>query len=62
MKAAELRDYSVEDLRRRVEEQKQKLFQQASTSGETRAIRKEIARILTILRERELTEEKASDE
>ena len=68
MNAAELRDYSEEDLRRRLTEQREKLFQlkfqqgleQSSTSAETREVRKEIARILTILRERELTPERTT--
>lgn len=65
MKAKEIREMSSEELRSRVASLKEELFNlrfQAATQNlenpaRIRAVRKDIARILTILRERELKAE-----
>ncbi|BDG62228.1 50S ribosomal protein L29 [Caldinitratiruptor microaerophilus] len=62
MKAKEIREMSSEELRAKVRSLKEELFNlrfQAATQNldnpaRIRAVRKDIARILTILREREL--------
>jgi len=65
MKAAELRDRTVEDLRRALDEADQELFNlrfqassgQLADAQRSRAVRKDIARIMTVLRERETSGE-----
>ncbi len=62
MKAEQLRELSDDDLRHRLEENRQKLFnlrfqvatRKTKNVEEISATKKDIARILTILREREL--------
>ena len=62
MEINELRKLSVEDLKKRVIEKKEELFEKRmkASSGtldkptEMKALRKEIARIKTILKEREM--------
>ncbi len=62
MKAKQLRDLSNEELERALSERRQELFNlrfQSATGaleshGRLRAVRRDIARIYTILREREL--------
>ena len=69
MKASELREYANEDLERRLGEQRQQLFQlrfqqgleQSASRGHSGAVRGEIARILTLLRERQLAREAAEE-
>ena len=69
----ELRSLTVEDLADRLTEAKAELFNlrfqsatgQLETHGRLRAVRKDIARIYTIMRERELgiiTDEESADE
>ena len=66
MEINELRKLSVEDLKKRVIEKKEELFEKRmkASSGtldkptEMKALRKEIARIKTILKEREMDGEK----
>lgn len=68
MKASELRGQSREDLLQELERMKQELFDmrfqwQADESPDTsrkKGIRKDIARVKTVLREMELSEEEAS--
>jgi large subunit ribosomal protein L29 len=63
MKASELRDLSLEELHKRLEEEQQNLanlrFQLATSQLESpikvRLVRRDIARIMTVLREKELT-------
>ncbi len=65
MRAEELRELTTEELRLRLQETRRELFnlrQQWFTgslqdNNRMREVRKDIARILTILRERELAEE-----
>jgi len=62
MKTSEIRDLPDEELLARLEEQKEELFNlrfqgatgQLESHGRLRAVRKEIARIYTVMREREL--------
>ncbi|HHW10556.1 MAG TPA: 50S ribosomal protein L29 [Firmicutes bacterium] len=62
MKASELRDYTVDELQQRLHGLKEELFNlrfQAATGQldnpmRVRAVRKDIARIKTLIREREL--------
>lgn len=62
MKAAELRDLSGDELRARVKELQEELFNlrfqlatgQIENVGRIRTVRREIARVKTILREHEL--------
>ncbi len=69
MKAAELRDYSIEDLERRLGEERDRFFQlrfqqgleQSASKGEAAVVRREVARILTILKEREPAVERAAE-
>ncbi|HEY8425457.1 MAG TPA: 50S ribosomal protein L29 [Limnochordales bacterium] len=68
MKARELRDLSREDLLRKVDELKTELFNlrfqkavgQLGNPMRIRQVRKDIARVLTVLRERELGIERAA--
>ena len=61
MKASKLRDLSKEDLTQEESELRQQLFKlrfqaatgQVESAGRMRGVRRDIARILTILRERE---------
>ena len=69
MKADELRDYSKEDLERRLGEERDRLFhlrfqqglEQSASKGEASVVRREIARILTILKERDIVGERAAE-
>jgi len=63
MKASELRDMAVDELEALVQEKQSALFvmtnklereKKSENPGERKMIRKDIARILTILREKEL--------
>ncbi|HHE72584.1 MAG TPA: 50S ribosomal protein L29 [Chloroflexi bacterium] len=66
MRASELRALTTEELRTRLQETRRELFNlrqqwyagSLKDSNRMRVVRKDIARILTILRERELAEEK----
>jgi len=66
MKASKLRELNVLELQQRLNETKQKLFQLRSKSSsgqlknplEIRLLRRDIARIETILSERELSKDK----
>ncbi len=70
MKAAELRQMTDEELKAKLDELKEELFQlrfqKAAQAGAVdkphrfRQIRRDIARILTVLRERELARSKSS--
>lgn len=68
MKARELRDYSHEELQQRLKEAKEELFNlrfQAATGqldNTSRIVqtKRDIARICTVMREREMSEEEAS--
>lgn len=68
MRADEIRELTTEDLRQRLQETRRELFnlrQQWYTGSledhnRMRVVRKDIARILTILRERELLAEKGA--
>ncbi len=65
MQARELREFTSEELRHRLQESRRELFnlrQQWNVGSledpnRMRVVRKDIARVLTILRERELAEE-----
>ncbi|MFP4393634.1 MAG: 50S ribosomal protein L29 [Anaerolineales bacterium] len=65
MRAQELREFTSDELRHRLQESRRELFnlrQQWNVGSledpsRMRAVRKDIARMLTILRERELAEE-----
>jgi len=62
MKARELRERSDEELQRTLEELQEQLFKlrfqkstgQIENPGKIRAVRKDIARVLTVMRERRL--------
>ncbi len=64
MKAAELREQTVEDLRQREKELAEKLFAlrlqkvtgQLESPAKVKAARRDLARVLTVLREKELGE------
>ena len=64
MRSAEIRELPTEEILRALEEQRRALFnlrfqretEQLERSAETGKIRREVARLLTILRERELAE------
>ena len=64
MRAAEVRELPTEEIVRALEEQRRALFnlrfqretEQLERSAETGKVRREVARLLTILRERELAE------
>jgi large subunit ribosomal protein L29 len=64
MKAAELREQTVEDLRQRERELAEKLFAlrlqrvtgQLESPAKVKAARRDLARVLTVLREKELGE------
>ena len=66
MQASEYRDMTSEDLRTRMQETRRELFNlrqqwyagSLQDNNRLRAVRKDIARILTVLRERELAAEK----
>jgi large subunit ribosomal protein L29 len=68
MQAKELREFTSEELQRRLQETRRELFnlrQQWYAGGledhnRLRAVRKDIARILTVLRERDLVAEKGA--
>ncbi len=68
MQANEIREFTSEELQRRLQETRRELFnlrQQWYAGGledhnRLRAVRKDIARILTILRERDLVAEKGA--
>jgi large subunit ribosomal protein L29 len=68
MQAKELREFTSEELQQRLQETRRELFnlrQQWYAGGledhnRLRAVRKDIARILTILRERDLVVEKGA--
>ena len=65
MKASELRELSVEELQRKLTELKEELFNlrlqlavnQLENSSRIGAVKKDIARVSTILRQRELSGE-----
>ncbi len=65
MKAAELREQTVEDLRDREKELAEKLFAlrlqkvtgQLESPAKVKAARRDLARVLTVLREKELGEQ-----
>ena len=65
MKASELRELSVEELQRKLKELKEELFNlrfqlavnQLENSSRIGAVKKDIARVSTILRQRELSGE-----
>ena len=65
MKASELRELSVEELQRKLTELKEELFNlrfqlavnQLENSSRSGAVKKDIARVSTILRQRELSGE-----
>ncbi len=65
MRASELRELTSEELRTRLEETRRELFNlrqqwyagSLMDSNRIKAVRKDVARILTILRERELAGE-----
>ncbi len=62
MKASELRERSDEELQRTLEELEEQLFKlrfqkstgQIENPGKIRAVRRDIARVLTVMRERRL--------
>ena len=64
MRSAEIRELPTEEIVRALEEQRRALFnlrfqretEQLERSAETGKVRREVARLLTILRERELAE------
>jgi len=64
VRSAEIRELPTEEILRALEEQRRALFnlrfqretEQLERSAETGKIRREVARLLTILRERELAE------
>jgi len=66
MKASEIRELSQEELEKKIKELKEQLFNlrfqyaihQLDNPMQMKAVRKDIARILTILRQRELSEQK----
>ena len=68
MQAQELREFTSEELQQRLQETRRELFnlrQQWYAGGledhnRLRAVRKDIARILTVLRERDLVVEKGA--
>jgi large subunit ribosomal protein L29 len=61
MKVAEVRDLAVEDLRQRVKELDDQLFRlriqksmgQVEAAGKLKALRRDLARVQTVLREKE---------
>ena len=61
MKVAEVRDLAVEDLRQRVKELDDQLFRlriqksmgQIEAAGKLKALRRDLARVQTVLREKE---------
>ena len=65
MRASELREFSSEELQTRLEETRRELFNlrqqwyagSLMDSNRIKAVRKDVARMLTILRERELAGE-----
>jgi len=65
MKAAELREQTVEDLREREKELAEKLFAlrlqkvtgQLESPAKVKVARRDLARVLTVLREKELGEQ-----
>ena len=65
MKAAELREQTVEDLRDREKELAEKLFAlrlqkvtgQLESPAKVKVVRRDLARVLTVLREKELGEQ-----
>ncbi|BAS29080.1 50S ribosomal protein L29 [Limnochorda pilosa] len=68
MKAEELRDLTGEELSRKVADLKEELFNlrfqmatgQLDNPMRLRAVRRDIARVRTVMRERELAEEKSA--
>ena len=70
MSVAELREMSSEELMEALAEAKEERFNlrfqiatnQLDNTSRMREVKKEIARILTVLRERELEEERSQDE
>jgi len=70
MKAAELREHAPDELWRMLEEANRELFNlrfqaasgQLSDPGRMREVRRDIARIKTVLRERELASSRVEEE